>query len=61
MGLPQGTPVSPSPSPPTPGAEHPAAVPLAGLAPLLAEPFCLEFSCKSWNQSRNRSPRSARS
>lgn len=36
-------------------------MPPAGLAALLAEPFCLEFSRRSWNQSRSRSPRSARS
>lgn len=42
-------------------AKQLAPVPLAGLPPLLAEPFCLEFSWRSWNQSRRRSPRSARS
>lgn len=30
--------------PPSSPAEQPAPVPLAGWAPLLAEPFCLEFS-----------------
>lgn len=30
--------------PPSSPAQQAAAIPLAGLAPLLAEPFCLEFS-----------------
>lgn len=30
--------------PPSSPAQQAAPIPLAGLAPLLAEPFCLEFS-----------------
>jgi len=36
-------------------------LPVAGLAGSPPEPFCLAFSRRSWNQSRRRSPRSARS
>lgn len=36
-------------------------LPVAGLAGRPPEPFCLAFSRRSWNQSRRRSPRSARS
>ena len=66
MGAPQCSQLAPVHThlptfPPSSLAQQAAPIPLAGLAPLLAEPFCLEFSWRSWNQSRSRSPKSARS